>query len=56
MQAPGGGGQQLTHGGGSFAIYSVKWSGDGREIIAGTNDERVGVECGRARGCGVLIQ
>ena len=27
--------------GGDFAIYSVKWSGDGREIIAGTNDEGV---------------
>ncbi|GAX82117.1 hypothetical protein CEUSTIGMA_g9545.t1 [Chlamydomonas eustigma] len=24
-----------------FGIWSIKWSGDGREIIAGTNDERV---------------
>ena len=22
-----------------FGIWSIKWSGDGREIIAGTNDE-----------------
>ncbi|KAG1664335.1 hypothetical protein FOA52_011649 [Chlamydomonas sp. UWO 241] len=25
----------------NFGIWSIKWSGDGREIIAGTNDERV---------------
>lgn len=24
-----------------FGIFSVKWSGDGREIIAGTSDENV---------------
>ena len=24
---------------GNFGIFSLKWSGDGREIIAGTNDE-----------------
>ena len=43
MQAVRGGDgeMQLRHTGGSFAIFSLKWSGDGREIIAGTNDERV---------------
>ena len=23
----------------SFGIWSVQWSGDGREIVAGTNDQ-----------------
>lgn len=36
-----GGGDRLTRHPGNFSIYSVKWSGDGREVIAGTNEERV---------------
>ena len=36
---------------GNFGIFSLKWSGDGREIIAGTNDEvRDGHGDGRERG------
>ncbi len=37
----------------NFGIWSVAWSGDGREIIAGTNDQSVflyDVEVGTLQG------
>jgi hypothetical protein len=34
-------GHESRHANRDFGIFSVKWSGDGREIIAGTSDENV---------------